>query len=570
MSSRDRRPYLTAASLTQDVLDNSQDNLTQQLEMIAEITAPDSSIIKVSDRAKYVGSSFYAPRVKFPIISRTVGDWLSGELEFSSLDLILNNTDKTYSPYLPGGASYDGWIGRKVVVKVGLFEQAATYTTIFEGFVTDVGGFRRDAITFTLICRNKFDSVNASLPQEVLVPDSYTDLEDSFVGRGVPVIYGDWTTDLREEAPSVPALPVNGANAGVLAGTTDLRLVLASTPISVFDDTSVTLYRGDTYYTFDAADITIVPATDNTEFDIEQQNLTVEGSPWIYAPGDEFYLKVKGVDLGAYDDNIVSQAKDILKRFGGLVDGDFDANWATYRDKATPAQSNIAAFKSRVWIGDDQKALAYALSMLEQVRLEAFVDRDSNFKLLALHFEDFVASPTFAIKNWDLERRGFNPQIDERNNWNRAKADFSYDPSKRESLFSTAIYKNSAAITQAGKEISKLITFPNLYDEDDVVYNLKEMIRLASAYSEMIPQTLSSRAFLKDIGDFVDLQVKIGSVEFGNGTGVPCMIREIGYDPDGLAIPSKLWSFQMVPFPGYAPGYAGITGGYNATITKET
>jgi hypothetical protein len=32
---------------------------------------------------------------------------------------------------------------------------------------------------------------------------------------------------------------------------------------------------------------------------------------------------------------------------------------------------------------------------------------------------------------------------------------------------------------------------------------------------------------------------------------------------------ARLWSFQMCPFPGWNPGFSGIVGGYNATITQE-
>jgi hypothetical protein len=105
--------------------------------------------------------------------------------------------------------------------------------------------------------------------------------------------------------------------------------------------------------------------------------------------------------------------------------------------------------------------------------------------------------------------------------------------------------------------------------ENDVILNLKEMLKLASAYAEMIDVELTSRAFLREIGDFVSLEVRIGSVQFGEGQVIPAMIRELGYDPAGLIIPSRLWSFQMVPFPGFSPGFAGITGGSRVLLLQE-
>lgn len=584
-----RRPYETATVLDQDLLDQSQDSLSQRLEMIVEVETP-TGTENWSDRAKYVGSTFYENRVSFPEIERTVGEFLAGQLEFSGLQITINNTDKKFSNVLPGGADYAGWINRKVEMKIGLAEIASSYITVFEGFVTDVGGFSRDTSTFTLICRNKFDSVNVTIPNQTLIEDDFPDIEDDFIGLSVPVIYGDWTTDLRVEKISglnaqvaaVPAFPVNGndplVNASLdppdpSAGDTALRCVISSTPLKSLDTSSVTLLRGDIFYLFSSGDIAIVPATDNTVFDITQKNLMIDGSPWIYETGDEIFVKCIGVELGGgtYDDNIVEQARDVLKRFGGLVAGDFTSAWDTFRDKASPAQSAISLIPSRVWLQEANKAIDLAAALLEQVRLEPFIDRDNKWDMSSLHFDEFESAPSFSVKNWDVALGSFKPQIDERNNFNRAKADFDFNPASGQNRRSTAVYKNPAAITQAGgKEISKLIVFPNLYKIGDVEKQLIEMIRLVSSYSEMVELTLTSRSFLKDIGEFVQLAVNIGSVEFDTtGSPIVAMIRDLRYTPGTMGIGAKLWLFQMVNFPGYT-GPAGTVGGFDATIDKET
>jgi hypothetical protein len=116
-----------------------------------------------------------------------------------------------------------------------------------------------------------------------------------------------------------------------------------------------------------------------------------------------------------------------------------------------------------------------------------------------------------------------------------------------------------------GIEISKLIKFPNLYVETDTVNQIKEIIKLASAAYEHVQVNLTWRSLLLDIGDFVSLDVKIGSTIYDS---IPCMIREIGYDPEGIKLPVRLWSFQVVPFPGFA-GASGSVGGSNASITEE-
>jgi len=571
MSSVNRREYLTANVLDQAFLDRCQDNLDNGLHMVVVIDTP-TGYIYASDRNKYINSTFYEALTQFPIISRTVGDWLSPEIEFSSLDLVLSNVDGRFNNFVPGGVDYDGWIGKTVTVSLGLRDVASTYSDIYKGVVTEIGGFKRDVQKITLRSRDDFDKANKTMPTTALTSTSFPDLEENFEGLVAPYILGDWTVNLNPNGASIPAFPVNGANAGVIAGTTALQLVISDNANSYFDSSHVYVKRGEQYFVFDSGDIAV--NGDKNLVEITQGagggTTTVEdGDPYLYTNGDAFFVRVKGKDLGSYDDNIIWQAREILMDYGGLSSGDFDANWATYRDKATPAESATASIKARVWVGEPQETVKYVLQMLEQVRLEAFVSRDQKFKLNSMHFDDFIApaSISYSVKNWDLSKSSFSPVSDDINTWNRAKGDYNFDPNKNENLFSTDIYRNQAAITQAGKEISKLIVFPNLYVKSDVINQLSETLKLASAYPEYIEATLSSRAILRDIGDFVLVDVKIGSSIFSE---VPAMIREIGYDPDGMKVPCKLLSLQMVPYTGYAPTYSGIVGGSTATITQET
>lgn len=594
MSTSDRRPYESATVLDQELLDDSSDNLTHKLEMIAVITTPNRTI-RISDRAKFVDNIYYAPKVIFPFIGRTVGDWLAGVLQFSSQELSINNADGEFNDILPGGDDYDGFIGSEIVISVGLGEIGSTYTEIFKGEVTEVGGFQRSRLSFTLIARSNQEKVNVTIPLQTLTDTDFPDIEDNFIGLGVPVVYGDWTTELdfRKLDPDdvdsdsvqighVPAFPVNGNDPLVnkalndpSAGDNDLRLVISGTPLSQFNTDEVYLLRGNRYYLFADSDITIVPLTDNTVFDIEQKNLLIDGNPWIYEGGDQFWVKVKGPELdgGSYDDNIVAQARDILEEVVGVDPGDFDTSWDNFRDKASPAESAISTIKSRVWLQEGTDAFEYVLSMLEQVRLEAFVNRDNLFAISSLHFDDFgdLFDPdtNFKIRNWDVVKDSMTPQIDERNNFNRAKADFDFDPTDGENRLSVRISKNDASITQSqDRKISKLITFPNLYIKSDVEAQQAEIIKLASASSEFVNIAVNARAFLLDIGDFVTLNIEIGSIIYEDQ---PALVREVGYDPKGPSIILKLWCLQLVNFPG-TPGHvgpAGTVGGYDATITQE-
>ena len=582
MGTIDRRPYTSATVLDQSLLDECQDNLTNKLEMICELQDIGSSneTLYLSDRAKYVDGRFYYPRVIFPTIDRTIGDWLSNQIEFSSCQLKINNANGFYNHLIMGGSEYNGFIGRRVLIKIGIGEDSSLYNQVFTGTITEVAGFSRDTSSFTITARQDFERINVSIPTTVFTESDWPDIEENFIGLGMPIIYGDWTTQLRIEAPEVPCYPVNGNDPLVNksledpnAGDTALRCVISSNPLLYVDTASVTLLRGDSYYVFDPSDISIVAGSSNQAIDIEQKNLMIDGSPWIYETNDEFFIKIKGQDLGSYNDNIVAQAKDILISYTELLLTDFDSSWDSYRDKATPFQSAIANFKSRVWIQENTSVLEYVTSMLEQVRLEPYVTRDNKWAINSLHFEDFLPSSLtdYTAKNWDIILDSFSPQTDDRNNFNRASAEYSFSPIISQNKYSTSVYRNDDAITQSGKEISKIIIFPNLYIKSDVIFQLIEILRLASSYFERISMTLTSRAFLLDLGDFITLDVSIGSVDFINlNDPVTGQIRKIGYDPNGLVIPIEVWSFQLVPFPGSEKiGVNGIVGGYNATITEE-
>lgn len=657
MSTSDRKPYLSATTITQSLLDACADNLENKIEMVVDIQTPDGYIY-ASDRNKYVGERFYEALLTFPVTSRTIGEWLAPDLQFSSIQLELSNVDGRFNKYLPGGDTFGNWLGKTVIVKLGIAEAVGSYRTVFEGFITDIGGFRRSVRSVTIIARDKFDTINQTFPKNVISKLTYPALEEKNINKFLPVIYGSWKEELEPDPAVVPSFCLNGGDplvnfkdqlveisigspaimtcnehnlqnsdkiqfstsgalpTGISAATDyyaknisgNLTFEISSTPgggsiatsgtqsgehkfvasptatarnakyiISDNDlkelvSTAIYIKKNEIYSPVPTSEIENIGATNRT-FEIKIKTATNwvdtgEGAlvQYVWDSGDEFLVQVIGKDLGAYTDNLVSQAEDILVTYGGADPLAFDSSWVVYRDKATPAESAVSLFKSRVWLNEAQGALSYALSMLEQVRLETFIDSGLKLRLSSLHFEDFPTAPSFTIKNWDIVEGSFGTTVDDKNNFNRAQGVFNFSPLRNENARSTKIYKNSASITQIGKEISKKLVFPNLYQESVVSSQLIEILKISSATIEIISSSLTWRALLNDISQFCFLDVKIGSSEFNL---VPCQIREIGYDPQGLKLPVKLWSFQLCPYPGYTPGYVGIVGGYNATITSE-
>lgn len=652
MSSSNRKPYLTATSIDQALLNAAGDNLSNQIELIVDITAPDGSIIRASDRNKYVGEHFYEALTNFPDVTRTIGEFLGQGLVFSEMTFELSNADGRFNKYLPGGANFGGWIGRSVIVKIGLRDVESSYVAIFRGAITEEGGFSRTVKSITIKARDTLEKINVSFPPDVFTQAAYPKAADDLWGTTIPLIYGDWTVNVLPGLSSVPAKVVNGADifvngdelpvtvalgtpvvftavnhrldvndeidvhsdnpafpstlkgkhyvqaitaneftisktaggaavnltTGDVSGNNhvekhsvslleNVKLVISSNANTDFDLNQVWLKRSELYYKIPTTIIQNVNANKNY-FELDQDNAAfqIDGAHWMYDTSDEFFVRVKGKAIPSYQENIVAIAEDVLKTYGGVVSGDLDSTWSYFKTKASPSTSAVANIKGRAWIGEPQNAMEYAVSLLEQVRLELFFSREQKLSLSALHWDEFDDTPSFVVRNWDIEKDSLVPQIDDRNNFNRVRAAYSFLPDMQENAFSTRYYKNNAAIAQAGREITKVLTYPNLHVESDVVTQMTETMKLVSGYREIIVCALTNRAILKDLGQFVLLDVQIGSTVF---SGVPCQIRDIGYSPDGLKLPMRLWSFAMLPFQTWNPGYAGIVGGESASIVQE-
>jgi len=575
MSGSNRKPFETATVLDQNFLNFCQDNLSNQLEMVAEISVPAASSfpndkIYVSDRNKYVGEHFYEARTTFPVVKRTIGTYLAPDVAFGSLKLQINNADGKFNEILPGGVNYNLMLNQTVEVKIGLRDVESTYITIFSGAITDIGGVSRQVSSFSITARDKFDIMKAKYPNHTFNVSDYPDIAEDLIGTIIPYCYGDWTVELNPESgSSVPAFAVNTLKATVISGVANVELVISDNVNTLFDNTKVVLSRSSKYYPIAAADISNI--VNNNSFEIAQGGATlVEGVAYTFEEGDEFFCQVQGKNLLAYDDNPVAIARDILDSFGGLSPSDFDSSWDTIRDKVDGAapEDSVANIKARLWIQEQQEALTSALSILEQIRVEAFINRNQKVELSTLHFTDFaVATSKLTIRNWDIERETFKPRLDLRNQINRVKGFFNRLPDLDDNFYSTNFFKNQNAIDQIGKVLEKGLVFPNLYIRSDVNNQVEESLRLTSGFFEEIEVTQTWRSLLLEISDFVTMDINIGSTVFD---GIPCLIRDIGYSAKGLKIPIKYWSFMTVPYTGWAGVGGGIVAGSTATIEEET
>lgn len=649
MSSSNRKPYLTATTIDQALLNAANDNLSNQIELIVDITAPDGSIIRASDRNKYVGEHFYEALTNFPEVVRTVGEWLGG-IVYSEMTFELSNADGRYNKFLPGGASFAGWIGRTVTVKIGLRDVAASFFQIFKGEVTEEAGFGRTIKSVVIRARDVLEKRNKAFPPDVFNPTTHPKALDDLWGKTIPLIYGDWSESVTTATASVPAYAINAGDifvnneeltvtialgtpavftapghrldvndqvdlmtegtlptgiaqgkvyikqilssstftvSNTLGGTAlnasgtqigrhyitkhsnepheNVKLVTASNALVAFDTSAVYVKRSEVFYLVPSTQIMNVAVNKNT-FELKQNDATwINGDKYYFNKTDEIFVRVKGKTLSGYDDNAVAIARDILTTYAGVVNGDFDASWDTYKLKASPATGAVSTWKARAWIGEPALTMDYAVSLLQQVRLQLFQNREGKLDLHSLHWDDFQATPSFVARNWDVERNSLKPTLDLQNNFNRSRGLYSFMPTG-DFAFASGYFVNSAAVSQSSRSITRELEYPNLWRLADVEIQVKETLKLASGYREVIELTLTNRAILQDIGEWIQLDIQVGSVQFA---GVPCLIREIGYSSDGLKLPVKLWSFAMLPFGSWNPGFTGIVGGESATISAE-
>ena len=553
MSSSDRRPWLTATEISQDFLDDCQDNLEFSLKIVSDVEVSEDQIIRTSDRHGYVGNKFYEARGKIPEVSRTVGEFLKPSIEFSTLKLSISNVDGAYSHILPGGENYSGLLNKRVTLRAGLRDVESSYIPIFRGLVTPVSGLSRGSKDITFIARDYFDTLNVEFPPAQFTKSKFPFMERT--GDYIPIIYGDFS-DMR-----VPIYVTNEIKVKEEENEDDIELTLSHNDLLSVSGIKVT--RGDKSCSIDSGDISFGEGSKTLR--IKQGGDTaIESEPYKFKSGDKFSCHVRGENLGEYQNNFIEQCRHIILTYGGAQESDFDESWDRYRDKSEPLESAVKDIRGRVFLNKKKTLVDYVLSLLEQVRIEMYPSMSLKLALSSYHFDEFEAEPDHEILNFDVEESSVKVKTDYKNMFNGAQGFFNFDPVTRENNDSTPIYVNEMAEEQLGKKDLKKIELPNIVNLEDAKNQVVELLKLASSFREFFEINLTPRNLLLDIGDWVLVYIEDSGLSLN---GIPMRVRSIGLSPD-FKIKVKLWSFQMTPFPGWEPDYTGIISGYNAEIKE--
>jgi hypothetical protein len=566
---RRRAAYQDATSLSQSMLDETFRGGETQIEAIGVITKTVSATtytIRFADRPKYVGNNFYEGRASFPIVQRTIGDPLSPSIKFSQVEIRLANMDGFYNDYLESGDTYINWIGARLQLSMGLRDVSASFITVFDGFVPEDDGSDVTRESIIIRATDRFNDLNRRPGLPYINVTDFPSAPADVLGKIIPMVLGKWTvgftvtddtgtvditdTGISKQVNTGSPTGFYGGVPGYYVGGGYFVFSIGSYTPDTID--AVYIKRGSTFL---QCNFTATPANTAGYWSVEVTSLDgVLGTvPYIYQTGDVAAISVDvPYDTGKYS-NVIELAREILYTLGGKVDADLNEDsWDDLAAKATPAQSDFTSLEGRLWIGDEKSTvLALTLGLLEQVRVEMFIDADGLIKVQGLHPEDFPDPDDMdRIDQVELDENRVDRKADDKTFFNQGWINYGYTPLTGKTELSTVQKKNQTSIDKSGKTVIKVIDCPNLYVAADAEYQLIEFLRLYSAGLSFITVDLCWVHLLRDLGQFMRFNYSIGGFQYRDK---PTMVREINLNLATASVQMKLLSLANFPYADYSP-----------------
>lgn len=576
--------YLNATSITQQFLTDTFNSGENQLEAICTITNRAGDVIRVSSIPKYVGNTFYEGRATLPVIQKTLGQFLAPHGQFSDAQVSISNVDGMYSTYFVGGADYSSFIGASMVFQFGIRDIEASYVTMFDGVVKNSSGYGKNLQTISFTAADKFGLYNKALNLPSITEDVFPSAPTSSLGKLIPFCAGDWSTGFNVTQTASTSVNNGVSDDLVISYTTEnfyggivgyniggTNFIFATGNYTPDTINNVLIQRGGVLL---ATNFNSTPLTVGGYYYLDIVSLQKDGGGTVaYVPQDSdiAIIDVKIPFATSKYDNIVEQVQSIMQEVLGINSNQFSSNWATLIAK--PA---ISGLKSRFWIGNNNTAIIdYVKSMLTQVRLEMFVNREGLIDLNSLHTDDWPAVASMRqLDQFQVVEASLNIEQDEDNYFNAANANYAFLPVNEKTALTTDLFINVVSRAATGQSpnsqtssdqsVQKTIDFPNLYIKADVETQLKEMIRFYSFSFEYISVSTAWNGLLDDLGDFLNFNYDLSSLTYNNA---PCMIRDISTDMDKGMISYKLLSLYGFNYPNYTSGFTDMISSYNQVLT---
>lgn len=206
--------------------------------------------------------------------------------------------------------------------------------------------------------------------------------------------------------------------------------------------------------------------------------------------------------------------------------------------------------KTRIFFGDkDQVVLDGVSSLLKCALIDMYVNNNLQIAFSGLWPEHFpTISQMKRISQYDIVEASIDVSSDNRAFFTTAQANYAWIPWMSKAGATTKKMKNQTAIDKIGRDIIKEIDLPAIYQESAAVFVTQTYIRLASAALLTVKMQVGWKHLLRDLGEFVSVSIKLGSVNFLN---VPCQIRRIAVLPEMTGAEITMVSFVNFSFPEY-------------------
>lgn len=524
--------------------------------------------LRFADRPKYVGNNYYEGRASFPQVKRTIGELQSPKLQFSQFEVVLANMDGFYNAYLPSGASYFPFIGARLQIQIGLRDVSGSFITVFDGYVPEDGGCTTQRETITIRANDRFNSLNVKVNLPSINSTDFPSAPTDVLGKVIPFVLGDWSVGYSITA-AASVLSVDdgfGAQVDVVVDSPDSfyggiigyyvgggAFVFSIGSYTPDNATAVHIKRGDALI---QCNYTAAPANTAGYWSMGVSSLVKSGggtAPYTYQSGDIAVIKIKVPYTGTSYSNIIQLAEEILVTLGGLSTGDLDStSWTALKAKSTPAAVDFTTLKGRLWVGDNNKnILEIVLGLLEQVRVEMFVNRSGLIALKALHPDEFTAQASLdRIEQVEINEESVQIKVDELTFFNQALINYAFTPVTNKTMLTTRQKLNQNSIDKSGKTVIKGIDCPWLYIESDVLYQLVEFLRIYSTGLNFIDLEVCWVHLLRELGSFLGLSYSIGSIDY---TNAPMQIRDFGINLANGSVVLKLLSLANFAYTGYSP-----------------
>jgi hypothetical protein len=206
--------------------------------------------------------------------------------------------------------------------------------------------------------------------------------------------------------------------------------------------------------------------------------------------------------------------------------------------------------KTRIYFGDNDKTVLSSVgSLLKCALIDMYVDKNLKISFSSLWPQHYPQLGQ--IKNvlqYDIVEPSVEVYSDQKNFFTCAQANYSWLSWINRAGGQTKRMKNSNAEAQVGRSIIKEIDLPALYREADALAVLSTYIRLASAYLVSLKMKLGWKHLLRDLGEFVCVSFKQGSLNFDK---VPCQIRKIAILPEVTGLEVEVVAFINFSYPNY-------------------